>query len=317
VTEAGTGHWDLQARARELEASGRHVGGPPDSWALDGRLQLIALLRRGLNPDSDVVDVGCGALRAGYWLIHFLEPGRYQGIDPMKDNVDAARAAILEPGLEAASGRLSRTTTTSTSGCSASHHRSCWREASGATRRRARSRRCSTRSQPGRRRTRCSCPPICHRRTPMTAARPGARPSIAFWVEGRLDMERGIRSGPTTSGRTGPAGALGQIRPTSSLRTHSHGSQMSAGNAVSRRRSRTRTSSAVRSGWRSGARRAGGCSAQFVRRWRTEGDIGSGCDESLRGQAASRVSTLSDGHHRASAPFSSTGKLLWHEIHFG
>ena len=102
MTEAGTGHWDLQARARELEASGRHVGGPPDSWALDGRLQLIALLRRGLNPDSDVVDVGCGALRAGYWLIHFLEPGRYQGIDPMKDNVDAARAAILEPGLEAA-----------------------------------------------------------------------------------------------------------------------------------------------------------------------------------------------------------------------
>lgn len=102
MTEPVTGHWDLPARARELEVSGRHVGGPPDNWALDGRLQLIALLRRGLNPDSDVVDVGCGALRAGYWLIHFLEPGRYHGIDPMKDNVDAARAAILEPGLEAA-----------------------------------------------------------------------------------------------------------------------------------------------------------------------------------------------------------------------
>jgi SAM-dependent methyltransferase len=102
VTEAGIRHWDPQARARELDASGRHVGGPPDHWSLDGRFQLIALLRRGLNPDSHVVDVGCGALRAGYWLIHFLEPGRYHGIDPMKDNVDAARAAILEPGLEAA-----------------------------------------------------------------------------------------------------------------------------------------------------------------------------------------------------------------------
>jgi len=101
VPEAVTEHWDLQARAEQLEASGRHVGGPPEHYAREGRLQLIALLRRGLNPDSHVVDVGCGCLRAGYWLIHFLEPGRYHGIDPMKDNLDAARAAILEPGLEA------------------------------------------------------------------------------------------------------------------------------------------------------------------------------------------------------------------------
>jgi hypothetical protein len=61
---------------------------------------LIALVRRGLRPDSIVVDVGCGALRAGYWLIHFLDPGRYHGIEPATHVLEAARTVLLEPGLE-------------------------------------------------------------------------------------------------------------------------------------------------------------------------------------------------------------------------
>jgi len=92
---------ELQRRANELSGS-RFVGGRAERFELDGRLQLIALLQRGLTPDSPVVDVGCGALRAGYWLIHFLDEGMYHGMDPTRERVDAARAAILEPGLEKA-----------------------------------------------------------------------------------------------------------------------------------------------------------------------------------------------------------------------
>jgi SAM-dependent methyltransferase len=48
-----------------------------------------------------VIESGCGALRGGYWLIHFLDAERYHGIEPNREMVDGARRALLEPGLEA------------------------------------------------------------------------------------------------------------------------------------------------------------------------------------------------------------------------
>ena len=64
-------------------------------------MQFQVLLAHGLVPGSTVLDIGCGALRAGYWLIHFLRPGGYHGIEPFREMVDAAREQILEPGIEA------------------------------------------------------------------------------------------------------------------------------------------------------------------------------------------------------------------------
>jgi SAM-dependent methyltransferase len=90
---------DLQRRAEELSRT-EFVGARVERFEQDGRLLFIALLRRGLTPDSHVIDVGCGALRAGYWLIHFLDPGHYHGIEPAQGRLDAARATLLEPGLE-------------------------------------------------------------------------------------------------------------------------------------------------------------------------------------------------------------------------
>ncbi|MEQ8861019.1 MAG: class I SAM-dependent methyltransferase [Pseudomonadales bacterium] len=82
----------LQQRAEALQADGVFLGGPIRKFATVGRNQLSILLRNGLNGDSRVLDVGCGALRAGYWLIRFLDPGCYFGIEPNR--------AMLQAGCE-------------------------------------------------------------------------------------------------------------------------------------------------------------------------------------------------------------------------
>lgn len=66
----------------KIVAGGVFSGGPDKYFEEVGRLQLISLLKIGLYPDSKVLDVGCGCLRGGYWLIHFLNSGNYFGIEP-------------------------------------------------------------------------------------------------------------------------------------------------------------------------------------------------------------------------------------------
>jgi hypothetical protein len=72
------------------------LGFPAKDFERGGREQFIYLLRAGLTPDSRVVDVGCGILRAGYWLIHFLNPGCYHGIEPHTGRLDLGVNLILE-----------------------------------------------------------------------------------------------------------------------------------------------------------------------------------------------------------------------------
>ncbi len=62
-----------------------------------GREQFIYMLTAGLNPDSKVVDLGCGILRAGYWLIGFLDARCYCGIEPHLGRLDIGIRSILEP----------------------------------------------------------------------------------------------------------------------------------------------------------------------------------------------------------------------------
>jgi SAM-dependent methyltransferase len=96
VVAVPAGRSAVQRRA-EAVADQVFVGGPVTDFDLVGRLQLITLLREGLQPESKVLDVGCGALRAGYWLIRLLEPGNYYGIEPARD--------MLEAGIERIVGR--------------------------------------------------------------------------------------------------------------------------------------------------------------------------------------------------------------------
>jgi len=73
------------------------VGGPVKDFENVGRLQLITLLKIGLYPQSKVLDVGCGCLRGGYWLIHFLGPMNYCGIEPNNKMLDVGIEHILDP----------------------------------------------------------------------------------------------------------------------------------------------------------------------------------------------------------------------------
>jgi hypothetical protein len=68
------------------------TGGHPAFFDEAGREQLAVLMDHGLTPASRVVDVGCGALRGGRWLIPVLDRGHYCGVEP--------NAAMLARGLE-------------------------------------------------------------------------------------------------------------------------------------------------------------------------------------------------------------------------
>jgi SAM-dependent methyltransferase len=82
----------LEEVGRLLHSEGVFTGGPPEYFEIAGRLQLATLIREGLYPDSKVLDLGCGCLRGGYWLIHFLDRGRYFGIEP--------NAFMLQKGIQ-------------------------------------------------------------------------------------------------------------------------------------------------------------------------------------------------------------------------
>lgn len=90
----------LQDRAEGLRQL-KFVGVPSDDFERGGREQLIFMLMHGLTPSSKVVDIGCGVLRAGYWLLHFLEPRCYFGIEPSAERLAIGLSSILEPHVQA------------------------------------------------------------------------------------------------------------------------------------------------------------------------------------------------------------------------
>jgi SAM-dependent methyltransferase len=90
---------NVQERAERLDQS-KFFGVPIAGFERGGRQQFVLLIMAGLKPDSKVLDIGCGVLRAGYWLIHFLDTGCYYGIEPHRERVETGRTCILEPDVE-------------------------------------------------------------------------------------------------------------------------------------------------------------------------------------------------------------------------
>lgn len=89
----------LQARA-EAVPEGNFLGGPRRDFERVGRHMFRLLRNEGLEPHHRLLDVGCGALRAGYWFIHYLDAGNYYGIEPNKKRLRVGRRFILEPGIK-------------------------------------------------------------------------------------------------------------------------------------------------------------------------------------------------------------------------
>ena len=89
----------LAERAHGIAADGIFLGGPEDQFVTAGRRTLMSLLGEGLEPSSKVLDIGCGCLRGGYWLIHFLDDECYFGIEPNVPMLEAGITVILEAGL--------------------------------------------------------------------------------------------------------------------------------------------------------------------------------------------------------------------------
>src|SRR6202163_1361032 len=72
----------IQSLAEDMMAEGGSMCGPVPTSEQAGREQLIALLREGLLPESKVLEFGSGCLRIAYWLVRFLDPVCYHGIEP-------------------------------------------------------------------------------------------------------------------------------------------------------------------------------------------------------------------------------------------
>jgi SAM-dependent methyltransferase len=64
------------------------LGGPPRLFERVGREQAIVLLEHGLTFESTVLDIGCGVLRGGRWIIPLLKPSHYCGIEPQRQMVE-------------------------------------------------------------------------------------------------------------------------------------------------------------------------------------------------------------------------------------
>lgn len=86
----------MQERSERL-AQTRFLGGATWDFERMGRVGFEVLLREGLAPSSRVLDVGCGALRLGYWLMRFLDSGCYFGIEPNQEMLSVGLEELVEP----------------------------------------------------------------------------------------------------------------------------------------------------------------------------------------------------------------------------
>jgi SAM-dependent methyltransferase len=72
------------------------VGG---SWLMSGPMQLERLQKYGLAPHHTVLDIGCGSLRGGVYIIGYLDAGNYTGTDISVDILDAGKKFLKEYDL--------------------------------------------------------------------------------------------------------------------------------------------------------------------------------------------------------------------------
>lgn len=77
-----------------------YVGGPdPEAWYAMGKHQYHYLVSQGLMPQHRFLDIACGCLRLGQYLIPFLEVGHYFGLEGEEVLVEAGLQHELLPAV--------------------------------------------------------------------------------------------------------------------------------------------------------------------------------------------------------------------------
>ncbi len=73
--------------------------GPADNWNTIPRLVIKHLFNNGLSPETRLLDIGCGSLRTGRFLIPFLNTGNYYGLEPENMMVEEGLKNELIPEI--------------------------------------------------------------------------------------------------------------------------------------------------------------------------------------------------------------------------
>ncbi|QGQ44727.1 class I SAM-dependent methyltransferase [Metabacillus sediminilitoris] len=72
------------------------IGG---KWNEIGELQFRFMKEQGLQPDHELLDIGCGSLRGGIFFIEYLNEGKYSGLDLNSSLIKAGQSEIKKAGL--------------------------------------------------------------------------------------------------------------------------------------------------------------------------------------------------------------------------
>jgi SAM-dependent methyltransferase len=87
----------VMADTAATEGANRAIGSfSEEHWLEVGQMQFDYLVKHGLRPDSRILDIGCGNLRAGWRLIDYLEAGCYTGIDISPDILMDAEQRLVQ-----------------------------------------------------------------------------------------------------------------------------------------------------------------------------------------------------------------------------
>ena len=71
-----------------------------ERWLAYGQLQYRYLIDNGLERHYQMLEIGCGNLRAGWRFIEFLDAGHYTGIDISPEILLAAQETVVERELQ-------------------------------------------------------------------------------------------------------------------------------------------------------------------------------------------------------------------------
>ena len=74
--------------------------GQPQLWKMKRDFQIQFLTQMGLQPEDNLIDIGCGTLRGGIPIIRYLEAGHYAGIESRNKAMSEGKKELEESGLQ-------------------------------------------------------------------------------------------------------------------------------------------------------------------------------------------------------------------------